>query len=141
RFNKGEAGTPPAAPPGGVSRRRWWLAAGGTAALVLLGTIIVIRSKQGTITVEVPEDNPTITVNGKVVSGAAEQEAPAKGATKEPAAPKALEPPPVSSPPPPTSASAAKPSADPKNPTPLQRDEVVKGRVDAESKTNQAHYW
>jgi hypothetical protein len=142
RFDKGNAGTPPA-PPGGVSRRRWWMAAGGTAALVLLGTIIVTRSQQGTITVEVPEDNPTITVNGEVDSRATGQEAPAKVVTKKPAAPKPFAPPPpkVPSPPPTTPVSAAKPSADPNNPTSLQRDEVVKGRVDAESKTNKAHYW
>jgi hypothetical protein len=41
----------------------------------------------------------------------------------------------------PAPASAAQPSADPNKPTPLKRGEVVKGRVDAKSKTNKAHYW
>jgi hypothetical protein len=41
----------------------------------------------------------------------------------------------------PAPASAAQPSADPNKPAPLERGEVAKGRVDAHSQTNKAHYW
>src|SRR5262249_54387205 len=73
--------------PGKPTQRRRWLAAGGVAALILLAAVVVIRTKQGQIRIDVPDDHPTITVDGKEVhiEAPAAQGAGAPGETgKEP---------------------------------------------------------
>jgi hypothetical protein len=54
-------------------KRRWkalWLAlAGGVAALFLAATVIVIKTRQGEIRIDVPDENPIIQVNGKTLLG------------------------------------------------------------------------
>jgi serine/threonine protein kinase len=132
--NRSREPLPQPAPSTSRSSSLRWLgiAAGSVATLAVVGIVIWIRTKQGDIKIEVDDPDAVVKIGDKEIP-VRQPDDKDKGGKQPPS----TKPPEIPS----AKPSDAKASADPKTPAELPRGEVVKGRVDPASKTNQAHYW